>query len=507
MNRIFCATLAAAPALAGDFVDTRLSFTVGDDDFLHDAGESTPGSPLTGFGDRPGYEMFFDNLNRRTTGRESLLHLVLWKKVDGFVPRLTTEAAAAVQIDMGEMASDSPEVGRVFKDDTSYLRLAYALASGEGDFTLFPFSTDRFRLGWLYDLTWGGDGIFPGKQGPAPGAKIGVTKERWYAFAGMKTAQVEAYVDSGEGEGGEDIEILRPQMFYAALAGGGVRLLGGGLWIDAGGGWFQMGQIDRTDVRRETAVTAGGSGRAAWVVGLPIGLSADLRLFRTDAAFLESLNRPETYPGGFNWSVALEGDFLVQTLADPDAVGSTKREPAPAGALDARAKWELWRANLTLFYRSLAFLLHETPGDPPFLATTDSEYVEVTPEIFVAAAVDRHFPSLHLTPGLQAGVEFPASKHSVAPPPLVGEATHIFRADGTDELLPEGEEAVPIFAFKASVRWDLSTMMSALVMAFATIDENRSSFVLAANATNRPQDRAFEDAFALGGAAVVQARF
>ena len=77
----------------GDFMDTRLSWTFGDDDFLHPTGSSFPLSPSFSIGDRPQYRLFFDALNSRFAGRENLTHLVMYKKMPGFIPRLTTEAA------------------------------------------------------------------------------------------------------------------------------------------------------------------------------------------------------------------------------------------------------------------------------------------------------------------------------------------------------------------------------------------------------------------------------
>jgi len=58
----------------------------------------------------------------------------------------------------------------------------------------FPLDTDRFRLGYLYDLSWGGtaasinQSIFPRIQGAAPGAKVQLDGDKYYPFAGFKPA-------------------------------------------------------------------------------------------------------------------------------------------------------------------------------------------------------------------------------------------------------------------------------------------------------------------------------
>ena len=81
-------------------MDTRLTWTFGDDDFLHKTGELIPLSPTFGIGDRPQYRLFFDNLNSRFSGRENLTHLVMYKKMPAFIDKLTTEAALVLRFDL-----------------------------------------------------------------------------------------------------------------------------------------------------------------------------------------------------------------------------------------------------------------------------------------------------------------------------------------------------------------------------------------------------------------------
>ncbi len=73
------ALIAPTVAVAGDFVDTRLVFIAGDDDFGHDAGTTVPSSPTTDIGARTGYDQFYDQLETSETGRDSRTSLVLYK--------------------------------------------------------------------------------------------------------------------------------------------------------------------------------------------------------------------------------------------------------------------------------------------------------------------------------------------------------------------------------------------------------------------------------------------
>ncbi len=56
---LFLAVLSGA-ALASDFVDTRLVFVAGDDDFGTDAGTSLPSSQTFDLERRTGYTQFYD---------------------------------------------------------------------------------------------------------------------------------------------------------------------------------------------------------------------------------------------------------------------------------------------------------------------------------------------------------------------------------------------------------------------------------------------------------------
>src|SRR5262249_24918220 len=117
---------AAPPgAKYGDFMDTRLTWTFGDDDFTHKTGEAIPLSPTFNIGDRSQYRLFFDNLNSRYNGRENLTHLVMYKKIPGFIPGLTTEAALVLKFDLAALAANTGALNSALMDDGSYIRLFY----------------------------------------------------------------------------------------------------------------------------------------------------------------------------------------------------------------------------------------------------------------------------------------------------------------------------------------------------------------------------------------------
>jgi hypothetical protein len=180
----------SAPAWAGDFVDTRLSFVFADDNVLAGAGETTPNSPNARFGAGNQNTQFYDNFNTKFSGFETLSNIVLYKRMPAFFEGLTTEAALAI------LVLEQPSGGVTLQDNSSYIRLNYAPPGwGEKEnisLTGFPVSADRFRLGYAYRISWGGSGIFTNRATAdgVPGVKLQITRDRWYAFVGGKTALV-----------------------------------------------------------------------------------------------------------------------------------------------------------------------------------------------------------------------------------------------------------------------------------------------------------------------------
>src|SRR5438105_1949719 len=74
---------AGGRAGAGDFVDTRLNFTLTDENIFVKPNETVPSVPGPRFGMPNSLGiMFFDNWDTRFSGYENLSHVVLYKNVD-----------------------------------------------------------------------------------------------------------------------------------------------------------------------------------------------------------------------------------------------------------------------------------------------------------------------------------------------------------------------------------------------------------------------------------------
>jgi hypothetical protein len=499
----------------GGFMDTRLTWTFGDDDFLHKTGELVPLSPTFNVGDRPQYRLFFDGLNSRFAGRENLTHLVMYKKLPAFIDRLTTEAAMVLRFDLAQLAANSGNLNSALYDSGSYLRLFYNTGATEKEglgLTFFPLDTDRFRLGYLYDISWGGtaaainQSIFPRIQGSSPGAKIQYDAEKFYVFGGFKTATIVQPQQVLNPGGESEVEVVRVgETNYGVLGGAGFDPLEN-LRFDVGAGYFQQGKFDLEDVRGKSVFTYGGSGRAIVHQNMPVPQSVDFLLYRNDPSKPLILFKPEKYdPNQFAWSISAEGSVLQQQLKDFDTAGQTKTQSAIAGAVQGVVRAGYLRFSATGIYRNLNFVVRNVPGFIPF--ETLPESAKTDPELFGALAADYHVAAAHLTPGIGGGFQLPATFRSeFTDGGVPAQRVIIVRQQGDESILPYNKERTPIMQARVSMRWDLSDMFA--VVAWAQfVRDNNGTLVVRDPTEGTASLRVFQSPNRLGLAAAVQARF
>ena len=506
----------APPGVTGQgFMDTRLTWTFGDDDFLHKTGELIPLSPTFSVGERPQYRLFFDNLNSRFTGRENLTHLVMYKKLPGFIDKLTTEAALVLRMDIGQLAANTGNLNSAFYDTGSYLRLHYQTGATEREglsAVFFPLDTDRFRLGYLYDLSWGGtaasinQSIFPRIQGAAPGLKVQYDHEKFYVFGGFKTAtiiQPEQVLSPG---GENDVETVRVgETNYGFLGGAGVDATDF-LRFDAGLGYFQQGKFDLEDVRGKNVYTYGASGRVVFHQDMPVPSSVDFLLYKNDPSKPLILFKPEKYdPNQFAFSVSAELDWLQQHLKDFDVAGALKDQSARGAAIQGVVRAGYLRFSATGIYRELNFVVRNVPGFIPFETLPGS--AKTDPELFGSIAADYHFPNAHLTPGIGGGVQLPATFRSeFTDGGVPAQRVIVIRQQGDESILPYNKERTAIIQARFSLRWDISDMF-ALVAWVQIVRDNNGTLVVRDPTEGTASLRVFQSPNRVGASMAVQARF
>ncbi len=500
----------------GNFMDTRLSWTFGDDDFLHKTGELVPLSPTFSIGDRPQYRMFFDNLNSRFSGRENLTHLVMYKKMPGFIDHLTTEAALVLRFDMAALSANTGNLNSALYDAGSYIRIFYNTREArptEGlSAVFFPLDTDRFRLGYLYDISWGGtsssinQSIFPRIQGSSPGMKLQYDAEKFYLFAGFKTAtiiQPQQILNPG---GENDVELVRVgETNYGGLVGAGVDALPM-LRFDVGGGWFQQGKFDLDDVRGKSVYTRGVSGRLVVHKDMPVPQSVDFLLYKNDPAKPMIMFSPEKYnPAELAWSLSVEGAYLLQHLKNFDVPGDVKDQGAAAAAVQGVVKAGYARFSATGIVRNLNYVVRNVPGFIPF--ETLPEQAKSDPELFGALAADYHIAAAKLTPGIAGGVQLPATfKSEFSDGGVPAARTIVVRQQGDESILPYNKDRTPILQARLSVRWQLSEILGMVVWA-QYVRDNNGTLVVRDSTEGTASLRVFQSPDRFGVGTSLQARF
>jgi len=510
-----------APTRIGDFMDTRLTWVIGDDDVLKATGQAFPLSPNVSIGDRRQYRLFFDNLNSRFAGRENLTHLALYKKMPGFIKDLDTEASLIMRLDIAALASNSGNVNQAFYDAGSYIRGFYHTAryddpkkvEGLG-FTLWPIDTDRMRLGYLYDISWGGtaasinQSIFPRIVGAAPGAKFSYEHPLFNIYIGFKTAQI-VQIEETLAPGTSEVEQIRVgQTNYGLLAGLGAQPATN-FHFDVGGGFFTQGKFDLPDVEGQQIYTGGVSARV--VVhheDMPVGQSIDFALYRNDPNKPQVIFKPEKYypDKGALWQVSLEGSSLFQRLKNFDVTGEVTIQPAIAAALQALLKVNYFRASITGIFRDLPFVLRNQPSFIPF--ETIPADAQIAPEFFAALAADYYIEPARLTPGIGFGLQLPSTftSESVDLSSAPISRTVVVRDQGNIAILPVNTGSTPIIQARVSLKWDLSSILSTIVW-LQYVRDNNATFVERDPNEGTVALRTFVAPDFLGLGASAQARF
>lgn len=485
-------------AHAGDFMDTRISFTISDDNVLQGPRNTNPSSPtFPSFLGNQNNVQFYDNYDTKFTGFETMTNLAIFKRMPAFFKNIDTEAGLV----LNALVRDDSTVQ--LGDAGSFLRIVFPLGNNKErnnvNFVAFPVSSDRMRGGYSYAISWGGNPVFPGK-GPVPGFKLTLVQPKGYLYVGAKTS-------------------LRPRRqpdgtIEVDTVGGAIIGFGGTIadrfTIEANGGVFDRGQIEKIEVQKEKLVGFGGSVQLAFHRGLPIGTSIDFQLYRNDPDMPMKFFTPEIYDESFSVVVKTEFTLLGQTLQNINKPQSTVVQLAHAGDLNFSAKYKKARFFLDLVYRSLSFIMYNSPGYPSyddFPAGADAQ-----PEIFAAGGFDYYIAGAHLTPGLKLGVQRPAFyRGPVAaglnpPQTLAGPQTVVVRdAFSPPDILDAGLDVEPVIAMTASAKWDISEMMSAAAQVLVRYDTNKSTLLPDANGINLT--RTLLPPWSLGFNLLLQSRF
>lgn len=480
---------------ADGFADVRLNFTLTNENMLAKPGETIPSVPGWRFG-RPNSlgTLFFDNYDTRFSGYETLSHAIMYRNYRK--DNLEVEGAFVLRI------NEFAERGIDLSDAGSYILVSWWKDPTRKDpervtLTTFPVSSDRFRLGYSYRLSWGGNEEYRRSKRAIPGFKLQYDTGKAYAFVGAKGTVL---LDSATSE-----EVAK----LGFLGGAGVDV-SEMLRFEVNGGFFNRGSNELEDVNTEDVQLYGVSAQVAAHQGMPVASSIDYKLYKYDPERIGRVFQKAKYPGGTSWLAMAEATYLGQTLKHPERPGSTTVQSGLAGDLNLRVMMDRIRMRLDVQYRDLAFLLHSVPSLPTF--TDFPQEYEITPNFFAAAGIDQNFED-RLTLGVVVGVELPATLTSPSgingdTTMASGESTYVIRNNGGTTLinvLPSGEKVAPSFAVKGSGQLDFGEIYAALLDVYYVYDPNQTRY-----RRNGPEDL-FEYQFGefnqLGVNLTLQAKF
>ncbi len=298
--------------------------------------------------------------------------------------------------------------------------------------TVFPLNADRMRLGYSYRISWGGSPIFfkfnpdlpvgaapfVTNTAPAPGAKLQISDERWYAYAGFKTSMLL----------NRNPQVNEQVAVYGALAGAGVDVIPEHLRIEANGGYFDRGTnplffgttegpMGQTFTDYPVA-TYGGTLQISAFKGISPTQSADFALYVNDPMVTATryFRASDLRAYGFNWLAS--GEFAtaapsttLQDVRPPH--NSTTTQLSYAGDINLRAQFgQHALARRLRDARSLGYILINQPSLVPYQDFPAGS--QIGSELFGVVGLDAFWERIGFTGGLSVGIERPAT---FTPPP------------------------------------------------------------------------------------------
>lgn len=454
-------SLWAPSAFAGDFMDVWVT-TAFEDTNAFAGPEDDDAAP--NFVMR-GNSTFFENYESRYSDDISQSYLVLYRKDEGFNPHIFTEAAMVLRF-APYIDGDSSKPGVNIADDGSYVRIGYKFGEREDhnlSLTGYAVDANRFRLGYSYDLTWGGRTTFVFDPIAAPGARLQYQNGSFYAFAGLKTAIGQFNTD--------DSEYTPSQAYYGSLYGLGGEL-GKHLRVEGGFGSFQQGQLDSvTDTSSplyHTMINAiGGCGQISLrtTENLEFITSNELKLYRNTPDFVKDTYISHRQLDGFGVLIQTEANVLAHNLLDPANTGSSLVETAVAGDLQALAVAGSTELGVDLVYKDLAFIVFNVPGITSQVGIPDT--MQTSPQMYARGKISHYFEKAHVTPSLGFGYMKPASYNT-------GDAWYVQYDAGTVRHVPDGQTPADILSSVLGVQWDVSRSVVGVGEVLYTLDNNES---------------------------------
>ena len=450
-----------APAHAGDFMDVWITTAIEDTNINAGPGDYSPSANFVMRGNRT----FFEDYEARYSDDISQSHLVLYRKDDGFFEGWTTETAMVLQF-RPYLDPDQSTDGVDLTDDGSYVRVIRELPGEDHSLSLTGYAIDasRFRLGYSYDLSYGGKEIMARPVWAMPGARLQWQKGHTYAFAGAKTAIGPMTDAAWEG--------TRNGSYLGLLAGAGTQI-GDQLLLEMGGGLFEQGQLenvpDASSPLYGRMIRAYGiSAQVGWrsTTDLDFIQSSELRLYRNAPEHMKDSYISHSEVDGMGLLMQAEVNYLGHDLLDADNSSNIKIENALAADVQTRVALGSTLIDVDFVYKDLPYILFNIPGLTSGVSLPED--MEVTPQLYGRAKISHYIADWHLAPSFGFGLMQPASYKT-------GDGTFVQYSERDKEGVPSNNAgATNIMAMVLGTQLDLSKSMVAVGELLYTIDQNLS---------------------------------
>jgi hypothetical protein len=457
-----------SPAQAGEFMDIWVTTAVEDTNINAGPADYSPSPNFVMRGNRT----FFDDYESRYSDDISQSHLVLYRKDEGYAKGWSTEAAMVLQF-RPYLDPDQSTDGVDLKDDGSYVRVIRELAGENHTISLTGYAIDasRFRLGYSYDLSYGGKEIMARPVGAMPGARLQWQKGKTYAFGGIKTAIGPMSDIAWKG--------TRNQSYRSLLAGAGTQI-GENFLVEAGAGAFQQGQLenvpDSTSILYGRMINAFGvSTQLGWrsTTELDFIQSGELRLYQNSPDQMRDSYIRHANVKDFGVLIQAEVNYLGHDLLNADAnlldaddSSDTILETAMAADIQTRLAFAGTVVDLDLVYKDLPYILFNIPGLTSGVSLPEG--METTPQLYGRLKVSHYFSDWNMAPSLGFGLMQPASYKT-------SDGTFVQYSERDKEGVPsKNDGATNIMAVVLGNQLDLSKSMTAVGELLYTIDQNLS---------------------------------
>jgi hypothetical protein len=454
--------LLSAPAAAGDFMDIWVTTALEDDNVRAGSGDYSPSANFVARGNRT----FFEDYEARYSDDISQSHLVLYRRDDGYSENWYTETAMVLQF-RPYLDPDQSTDGVDLSDDGSYVRVVRELEGEDHTVSLTGYAIDasRFRLGYSYDLSYGGKEIMSRPVWAMPGARLQWQKGGTYVFAGAKSAIGPRTEVAWEGD--------RNASYYGMLAGAGTRV-GNALLLEGGFGLFQQGQMENvpdagSPLYGEIIRAMGTSAQVGWRTSDNIDFiqSAELRLYRNAPEHMRDSYITHTTSDGVDVLVQAEANYLTHNLLDADNTDQTTLESALAADVQTVIAFGDMSLNLDAVYKDLAYILFNIPGLTS--GTSLPNDLVTTPQLYGRVRFSHYLPAYHTAWTVGGGMMQPATYTTE------DGGTFVQYTERDKEGVPTDQEAASnILAGLLGLQVDLSKSMVAIGELLYTMDNNLS---------------------------------